>query len=75
MIIKSLQKAYSMIKLSRNLHIYLSLFFLPMALLYALTGIFFICGIDADFNASYQHYKLENINIKKGKNLLQYLNF
>ena len=62
-------------KLSRNLHIYISLFFLPLALLYALTGALFIFGIDAEFGAKYQHYTLENTEIEKGQETNAILSF
>lgn len=37
-----------MTKQFRNIHIYLSLFFLPLALMYALSGILYIAGINQD---------------------------
>ena len=55
-----------MTKLSRSIHIYASLFFLPMALLFALSGALFIFGADAEIGAKYQHYTLER-DIAKGQ--------
>lgn len=64
-----------MTKYFRNIHIYLSLFFLPLALMYAVSGILYIAGINQDFGATKQTYILEQ-NIEKGqeaKALVQYL--
>lgn len=55
-----------MVKNFRNIHIYLSLFFLPVALMYALTGIVYICGFNQDVGATKQTYILTQ-NIEKGK--------
>lgn len=55
-----------MTKQFRNIHIYLSLFFLPLALMYALSGILYIAGINQDFGATKQTYTLVQ-NIEKGK--------
>ena len=55
-----------MVKNFRNIHIYLSLFFLPLALMYALTGIVYICGFNQDIGATKQTYTLTQ-NIEKGK--------
>lgn len=38
-------------KFSRQIHIYVSLFFLPLALLYALSGVLFLCGFNQDSGA------------------------
>lgn len=63
-----------MTKLSRSIHIYVSLFFLPMALLFALSGALFIFGVDAEFGAKYQHYTLEK-EIEKGQEASAMLEF
>ena len=63
-----------MTKLSRLIHIYVSLFFLPMALLFALSGALFIFGVDAEFGAKYQHYTLEK-EITKGQEAEAMLEF
>ena len=47
-----------MTKQFRNIHIYLSLFFLPIALMYAITGILYISGFNQDSGASKQTYKI-----------------
>ncbi len=47
-----------MTKQFRNIHIYLSLFFLPLALMYALTGTLYICGFDQDSGAIKHSYVL-----------------
>ena len=54
-----------MTKQFRNLHIYLSLFFLPVALMYALTGVLYISGFDQDSGATKNTYIL-NAEIPKG---------
>lgn len=64
-----------MTKQFRNIHIYLSLFFLPLALMYALSGVLYICGINQDFGATKQTYTLEQ-EIEKGQEaqaLVEYL--
>ncbi len=64
-----------MTKFSRSLHIYISLFFLPMALLFAVSGALFIFGVDAEIGAKYQTYTLEK-EIEKGQEanaMLEYL--
>ncbi|CAM3585012.1 PepSY domain-containing protein [Helicobacter ganmani] len=64
-----------MTKQFRNIHIYLSLFFLPLALMYALSGILYIAGINQDFGATKQTYTLVQ-NIEKGQEvqaLVEYL--
>lgn len=48
-----------MVKQFRNIHIYLSLFFLPVALMYALTGALYIFGVDEDSGASKHTYTLK----------------
>ncbi|WP_297809682.1 hypothetical protein [uncultured Helicobacter sp.] len=64
-----------MTKQFRNIHIYLSLFFLPLALMYALSGILYIAGFDQDVGATKQTYILTK-EIAKGQEsqaLLEYL--
>lgn len=64
-----------MTKLSRLIHIYISLFFLPMALLFAISGALFIFGFDSEIGAKYQTYTLEK-EIAKGQEanaMLEYL--
>lgn len=45
-------------KLFRQIHIYVSLFFLPCAVLFALTGIAYILGADQDTGLKVETYKL-----------------
>lgn len=62
-------------KLFRQIHIYVSLFFLPCAVLFALTGIAYILGADQDTGLKVETYKLVK-NIEPGKEkdaLIQYL--
>lgn len=62
-------------KLFRQIHIYLSLFFLPCALLFALTGIVYIFGIKQDVGLKIERYKLSKV-IESGKEreaLIEYL--
>ncbi|WP_299550108.1 PepSY-associated TM helix domain-containing protein [uncultured Helicobacter sp.] len=64
-----------MAKQFRNLHIYLSLFFLPIALMYAITGVLYISGFNQDSGATKHSYTLTQ-NIEQGKEieaLVQYL--
>ncbi|MBD5164483.1 hypothetical protein [Helicobacter sp.] len=64
-----------MTKQFRNIHIYLSLFFLPLALMYALSGVLYIFGINQDVGATKHTYVLTQ-EIEKGqeaKVLVQYL--
>lgn len=64
-----------MTKLSRLIHIYISLFFLPMALLFAISGALFIFGFDSEIGAKYQTYTIEK-EIAKGQEanaMLEYL--
>lgn len=44
--------------LFRKIHIYASVFFLPMALLFSLTGVLYICGINQDYNLKQQQYEI-----------------
>lgn len=53
-------------KLFRQIHIYISLFFLPLALLYALTGIAYILGFDQDSGLKENTYSV-NFEIQEGK--------
>lgn len=59
-------KGAKMTKFCRNFHIYLSLFFLPVALMYALTGVLYIAGVNQDWGATKQTY-LINQNIPNGE--------
>ncbi|SQE24824.1 integral membrane protein [Campylobacter jejuni subsp. doylei] len=62
-------------KLFRQVHIYLSLFFLPCALLFALTGIVYIFGIKQDVGSKVEQYQLSKV-IESGKEreaLIEYL--
>lgn len=45
-------------KLFRSIHIYVSLFFLPLAIIYAFTGIAYICGIKDDYKAQIKTYNI-----------------
>ncbi|CAM2905380.1 hypothetical protein [Helicobacter burdigaliensis] len=65
-----------MTKTFRNIHIYLSLFFLPVALIYAITGIFYISGFDQDSGAklnTYTHKVQATANINEADILTNYL--
>lgn len=53
-------------KLFRQIHIYISLFFLPLALLYALTGMAYILGFDQDSGLKENTYNV-NFEIQEGK--------
>ncbi|MBK1964288.1 hypothetical protein [Campylobacter novaezeelandiae] len=50
----------------RQLHIYLSLFFLPMAFIFAITGIVYIFGFDQNFNIKEQNFIIKT-SIENGK--------
>lgn len=52
-------------KFFRKFHIYLSLFFLPVALLYAVSGLAYIFGANQDFMATKNSYKT-NLVLQKG---------
>lgn len=67
-------KGLTMTKQFRNIHIYLSLFFLPVALMYALTGILYISGFDQDSGATKNTYTL-NAEIPKGGEAEAMLNY
>ena len=62
-------------KLFRQIHIYLSLFFLPCAFLFALTGIAYILDFNQDVGLKIEQYKLSKIieNGKEREALLEYL--
>lgn len=62
-------------KLFRQVHIYLSLFFLPCALLFALTGIAYILGANQDVGLKVEQYRLSKVieNGKEREALIQYL--
>lgn len=62
-------------KIFRQIHIYLSLFFLPCALIFAISGIAYILGFNQNVGLKVQTYKL-NQYIQKGKEreaLIEYL--
>ncbi|MBZ7943867.1 hypothetical protein H2269_04590 [Campylobacter sp. RM13744] len=62
-------------KIFRQIHIYLSLFFLPCALIFAISGIAYILGFNQNVGLEVQTYKL-NQYIQKGKEkeaLIEYL--
>lgn len=62
-------------KLFRQAHIYISLFFLPLAAMYALTGLVYIFGFDQDVGAKRQVYQVQ-ARLESGKEvefLLSYL--
>ncbi|MBZ7940993.1 hypothetical protein [Campylobacter molothri] len=62
-------------KIFRQIHIYLSLFFLPCALIFAISGITYILGFNQNVGLKVQTYKL-NQYIQKGKEreaLIEYL--
>lgn len=64
-----------MTKQFRSIHIYLSLFFLPLALMYAATGVLYIMGFDKNSGAIKNSYTLTQ-NIKNGQEidvLIQFL--
>ncbi|AJC91275.1 membrane protein [Campylobacter subantarcticus] len=48
-------------KLFRQIHIYISLFFLPLAFLYALTGFAYLAGFNGESGAKVQNYKVQAI--------------
>ncbi|WP_139452397.1 hypothetical protein [Campylobacter armoricus] len=48
-------------KLFRQIHIYISLFFLPLAFLYAITGFAYIAGLDGESGAKIQDYKIQAV--------------
>ncbi|WP_164757221.1 PepSY domain-containing protein [Campylobacter insulaenigrae] len=46
-------------KFFRQVHIYIGLFFLPLAFLYAITGFAYLVGFDGDSGAKIQSYKIQ----------------
>lgn len=63
-------------KTFRLVHIYVSLFFLPLALLYALSGVLFLCGFNQDSGAIKKSFYIDSPFIaeeipSKVKELLQ----
>ncbi|WP_095333849.1 PepSY domain-containing protein [Helicobacter sp. 11S02596-1] len=48
-------------KISHQFHIYVSIFLLPMALLFAITGIVYIFGLNQDFGAKKQKWVVEEV--------------
>ncbi len=61
-------------KFFRQIHIYLSLFFLPCAFIFALTGIAYISGFNQDVGLQKQSYTL-NARIEEGKEIESLLSF
>lgn len=61
-------------KIFRDFHIYLSLFFLPVALLYVISGVAYICGFNQDVDMKKEIFKLD-VNYKKGDEKEFILNF
>lgn len=63
-------------KLFRQAHIYISLFFLPLAFLYAVTGFAYIVGFDDDSGARIERYVIQDYPSSSSKKeiLLEYLN-
>lgn len=61
-------------KLFRQIHIYLSLFFLPCAMVFALTGMAYIFGFNKSFGSKEQNYTLET-KIEQGKEVEALLDF
>lgn len=62
-------------KFVRQTHIYVSLFFLPIAIMYALTGLVYIFGFNQDVGAIKQVYQVQT-KLENGKEvefLLSYL--
>ena len=53
-------------KFFRYIHIYVSLFFLPVALLYAVSGVSYIFGLKEDTGASKITYTASGIQLPKG---------
>ena len=60
-------------KFFRYLHIYVSLFFLPVALLYALSGVAYILGADENILATNQTYTAQGIQLVQGNEQAQIL--
>ncbi len=49
-------------KIGHKLHIYISVFFLPVAIMYALTGALYIFGIEENSGATINKYTIESTN-------------
>ena len=60
-------------KFFRYLHIYVSLFFLPVALLYAVSGVAYILGADEKTFATHQSYTAKGIQLVQGNEKAQIL--
>lgn len=60
-------------KFFRYLHIYVSLFFLPVALLYAVSGVAYIFGADHNTLATHQTYTAQGIQLVQGNEQAQIL--
>lgn len=60
-------------KLGHKLHIYISVFFLPLAIMYAITGMLYICGIEENSGATINKYDIEITQEDKLKTLIDYL--
>lgn len=54
-------------KLFRNIHIYVSLFFLPVALLYAISGVAYIFGANQDTLATKTTHTVSGVSLEKGQ--------
>lgn len=52
-------------KTFRLIHIYISLFFLPLALLYAVSGVLFLCGFNQDSGAEKKSFYLDSPFVKE----------
>ncbi len=61
-------------KFFRQIHIYTSLFFLPLAFLYAITGFAYLAGLDGNSGAKIQSYKIQAV-IQKGAEAEFLINF
>lgn len=59
-------------KIFRQIHIYMSLFFLPLALLYAISGIAYILGANQDTGLKELRYE-SFITVQKGKEQEQFI--
>lgn len=63
-----------MFKFFRDVHIYLSLFFLPIALMYALTGVLYIFGFNQNSGATQHTYHIKE-PVQKGQEVTAMLEF
>lgn len=62
-------------KIGHKLHIYISVFFLPVAIMYAITGALYIFGIEENTGAKINKYTIENTSKEDEiKVLVNYLN-